>query len=107
MKRLLFLSGVALLYLLTIHLRQPSSQAIEMIPRTNPTTCICFEYTDAILGGIDRTVYQSCDVAILNQVGLPGSDITILELPCDSVFIGVKVIEDRAVVKHDLDTITH
>ncbi|NRB54155.1 MAG: hypothetical protein HRU41_41290 [Saprospiraceae bacterium] len=105
MKYLALLLGVVLLYLVAIHLRQPGSQAVELIPNTNPSTCICFEYTGAAIGGIGETIYQSCDVAVLDQVGLPGTELTILELPCDSVFTGVKVIEDRAVAKHVLDTI--
>lgn len=85
------------LLLVLLRVSAPAVEVIELIPATNPSTCICFEYRDTFLGVDDPTVYQSCDVAVLDQVGIPGIEITILELPCDSVFKGVRIVENGAI----------
>ncbi len=92
-------------FLLLVLLRDsaPAGEVIELIPATNPSTCICFEYT---VSGEDNQpiIYQSCESSVLDQVGLPGVEISVLEMPCDSVFTGIKLVEKSTVDTSHLNT---
>ena len=101
-----YLSLVLLGFFLLLMLLQVSTTAeavIELIPATNPSTCICFEYT--VSGGDNEPIiYQSCEPSVLDQVGLPGVEISVLEVPCDSVFTGTKLLGKSTVDTAHLNT---
>lgn len=80
------------LLLMLLQVSTTAEAAIELIPATNPSTCICFEYI--VSGGDNQPIiYQSCESSVLDQVGLPGVEISVLEMPCDSVFTGTRLVE--------------
>ena len=91
------------LLLVLLRVNAPAGEVIELIPATNPSTCICFEYT--VSGGDNPPIiYQSCESSVLDQVDLPGVEISVLEMPCDSVFKGTKLVAKSSVDTDHLTT---
>jgi len=91
------------LLLVLLQVSAPAEEVLEFIPATNPNTCICFEYTVST-GDNPPIIYQSCESSVLDQVGLAGVEISVLEVPCDSVFIGTKLVGKSSVDSTHLNT---
>lgn len=54
--------------------------------------CECYEYYFNNLPVAMRTLYQSCDEAILDYRGDKTLEVSTFSIPCDSTFNGVRMI---------------
>lgn len=64
----------------------------SFVPAVSPEMCICFEYYFKHLKDHERTLYQSCDPEVLDYNEDHTMEIFTLNVPCDSVFEGVKIL---------------
>ncbi len=103
MKYLVSLIGLCLSLLFIVKNHQSSSrgeEVKEMIPTNNPTVCLCFEYYNNNLSEEERTIYQTCEIEALDYVEDPNFELFVIDMPCDSVYEGVKVLS--AIRKYSL-----
>lgn len=95
MKYLLSLTGICLSLLFILKAHESSSrveEAKEMIPTANPTICLCFEYYYNNLSEAERTICQTCDIEALDYTEDPTIELFVIDMPCDSVYEGVRVL---------------
>jgi len=95
MKYLLSLIGLCLSLLFIVKAlesRSRGEEAKEMIPAANPTICLCFEYYYNNLSEAERTIFQTCDIEVLDYTEDPTIELFVIDMPCDSVYEGVKVL---------------
>ena len=95
MKYLLSLLGLCLSLLFIVKVLESGNrgeEAKEMIPTANPTICLCFEYYNNNLSEEERTIYQTCEIEALDYIEDPNLDLFVIDMPCDSVYEGVKVL---------------
>ena len=95
MKYLLSLLGICLSLLFIVKVLESSNRVEEpkeMIPTKNPTVCLCFEYYNKNLSEEERTIYQTCEIEALDYIEDPALELFVIDMPCDSVYEGVKVL---------------
>lgn len=91
------ITGVGLLWFCLIFMFKNAQEgrgveAPALLPAVSPEMCICFEYYVKQLPVADRTIYQSCDPEVLDYNEDHSLEIFTLNVPCDSVFDGTRII---------------
>ena len=95
MKYLLSLMGICLSLLFIVKVLESSNRVEEpkeMIPTNDPTVCLCFEYYYNNRREAERTIYQTCDIEALDYTEDPTLELFVIDMPCDSVYEGVRVL---------------
>jgi len=92
-----YITGIGLLWFCLIFMFKNVQEgrgveAASIVPAAPLEICICFEYYFKNLSKPERTIYQSCDSEVLDYNKDHSLEIFTLNVPCDSVFGGVKIL---------------
>ncbi len=95
-----YITGIGLLWFCLIFMFKNAQegrggQAPHLISAVPSDMCICFEYYFKHLSKSERTIYQSCDSEVLDYNEDHSMEIFTLNVPCDNVFEGTKIITSK------------
>lgn len=92
-----YITGIGLLWFCLIFMVKNAQEGRgeapkAFVPAASPELCVCFEYYFKRLSKSERTIYQSCDPEALDYNEDHSMEIFTFNVPCDSVFEGVKML---------------
>lgn len=97
MKLQRMLLSLAIAFILLQILSPSKESAMELVPVAVPTECICFEYYYNDKSQGESTIYQTCEMQILDQLTDSNLEVLTFTLPCEEIFAGTRTVDQSVI----------